>query len=305
MRRVLTYVFFIFMSMSSIPSIDIRLPSSEDMNAGIKKPKKKAFVLTGGGARGAFQVGALNALYDAGIQPDIIYGTSIGALNGYLYAIGYPPSDIRDYWLSLKSIDDVMTKNRYFPLLQSGVYNLKKTETVLANIASTLKNYQICDLKVNAVNLEDGENYWFALGKYNKQEMIKWVIASASLPGVFTPKGTFIDGGVRNFAAIKEALKEGYDPICIGASYRGAMSDYKKSKLVPIIPTVLRTIDILVDEVHDNDLDLRTKCSILIEPDQNFGDTLDFNEKHIKEAYGHGYEKTRSKLSEIRTLFSE
>ncbi|HEX2993710.1 MAG TPA: patatin-like phospholipase family protein, partial [Anaerolineales bacterium] len=40
-----------------------------------------AFVLAGGGSRGALQVGALRALFEAGIKPDLLVGTSIGAVN--------------------------------------------------------------------------------------------------------------------------------------------------------------------------------------------------------------------------------
>lgn len=49
--------------------------------------KKTAFVLGGGGARGALQVGALKALAEAGIYPDILVGSSIGAVNAALYAV--------------------------------------------------------------------------------------------------------------------------------------------------------------------------------------------------------------------------
>ncbi|HNK70256.1 MAG TPA: patatin-like phospholipase family protein, partial [Flavobacteriales bacterium] len=41
-----------------------------------------AFVLSGGGNRGALQAGALLALLERGIRPDLIVGTSVGALNG-------------------------------------------------------------------------------------------------------------------------------------------------------------------------------------------------------------------------------
>src|SRR5574340_349948 len=46
-----------------------------------------AFVLSGGGARGALQVGALKALLEAGLQPDMLTGTSIGAVNAAFIAI--------------------------------------------------------------------------------------------------------------------------------------------------------------------------------------------------------------------------
>lgn len=51
-------------------------------------------VLSGGGARGIAHIGALRALEEAGLQPDIIGGTSIGALVGALYTAGYSPADM-------------------------------------------------------------------------------------------------------------------------------------------------------------------------------------------------------------------
>jgi NTE family protein len=53
----------------------------------IKMKKKTAFVLGGGGARGALQVGALQALMEAGIYPDMLVGSSIGAVNAAFYSI--------------------------------------------------------------------------------------------------------------------------------------------------------------------------------------------------------------------------
>jgi NTE family protein len=51
------------------------------------KGSRKAFVLGGGGARGALQAGALHALLEAGVQPDLVVGTSAGAINGAYLAI--------------------------------------------------------------------------------------------------------------------------------------------------------------------------------------------------------------------------
>ncbi|MCU0489025.1 MAG: patatin-like phospholipase family protein, partial [Anaerolineales bacterium] len=51
----------------------------------MKKPL--AFVLSGGGARGALQVGALRALFEAGYHPDILVGTSIGAANASILGL--------------------------------------------------------------------------------------------------------------------------------------------------------------------------------------------------------------------------
>jgi NTE family protein len=51
------------------------------------KGSRRAFVLGGGGARGALQAGALRALLEAGVQPDLVIGTSVGAINGAYLAI--------------------------------------------------------------------------------------------------------------------------------------------------------------------------------------------------------------------------
>jgi len=46
-----------------------------------------AFVLGGGGARGALQAGALRALWEAGLRPDLWVGTSAGAVNAAFLAV--------------------------------------------------------------------------------------------------------------------------------------------------------------------------------------------------------------------------
>jgi NTE family protein len=53
-----------------------------------------ALVLSGGGARGLSQIGVLKALHEARLKPDLIVGTSVGAVIGSLYACGYSPDSI-------------------------------------------------------------------------------------------------------------------------------------------------------------------------------------------------------------------
>jgi NTE family protein len=59
--------------------------------------QQTAFVFGGGGARGALQVGALQALLDAGFRPDLVVGTSAGAINAAFLALrGFSPQGIKD-----------------------------------------------------------------------------------------------------------------------------------------------------------------------------------------------------------------
>jgi NTE family protein len=65
-----------------------------------------AIVLSGGGSRGDFQVGALSALYDQGIRPDIICGTSVGAMNALMLTQGDAGLDnLRRIWFGLRRND--------------------------------------------------------------------------------------------------------------------------------------------------------------------------------------------------------
>jgi NTE family protein len=70
-----------------------------------------AIVMSGGGSKGAFQVGALKRLYEAGIRPQIVCGTSVGALNGAKLAEGTPTviEELETLWRSLQKNADVLT----------------------------------------------------------------------------------------------------------------------------------------------------------------------------------------------------
>ena len=63
-------------------------------------PGRTAFVLGGGGLLGAVEVGMLRALFEAGVHPDVVLGTSVGALNGALVAVD-PGEGVVDRLLGL------------------------------------------------------------------------------------------------------------------------------------------------------------------------------------------------------------
>ena len=64
----------------------------------------KALVLAGGGARGSYQVGVWRALIELGWRPQIITGTSVGSLNGAMFALDLYET-ARDMWLTIRSQD--------------------------------------------------------------------------------------------------------------------------------------------------------------------------------------------------------
>ncbi|MCP5131333.1 MAG: patatin-like phospholipase family protein [Pseudomonadales bacterium] len=64
-------------------------------------PIKRALILSGGGGRGAYQVGVWRRLQEIGWQPDMVCGTSIGSINGALIGSGWDAGQLEAFWTSL------------------------------------------------------------------------------------------------------------------------------------------------------------------------------------------------------------
>jgi NTE family protein len=156
-----------------------------------KKHYKTGLVLSGGGARGFAHLGLIQALNDAGIFPDIISGTSAGAIVGVLYADGYTPGEILKLLNSGSRLDFMRPAMPREGLLQiSGVSKILKTSLR----AKTFEELNI-PLYVAATDLNNGKPVYFSSG-----ELLEPVIASASIPVIFQPVKindiSYVDGGV-------------------------------------------------------------------------------------------------------------
>jgi NTE family protein len=149
------------------------------------------FVLSGGGARGFAHLGFIQALNEAGIIPDVISGTSAGAIIGALYADGYRPKDI------LKFLNTGSRLNLMRPVLpREGLLQINGIRKILkTNLRATTFNELRIPLFVAATDLNNGKATYFSEG-----ELIEPIIASASIPVLFQPviidNISFVDGGV-------------------------------------------------------------------------------------------------------------
>ena len=209
--------------------------------------KKVGLVLGGGGAKGAAEVGVLKVLEEAGIPIDYIAGTSIGAIVGGLYAIGYDAADIDSLyrnqdWLFLLS-DQVKRESETFlskeerekyivhiPLskerkvsLPTGyvkgqnIFNLFSKLTVGYHQVDDFSNLPI-PYRCVAVDLVDGKEEVLSSGSLPLA-----MRASMSIPGVFAPvewKGKMlVDGGALNNLPVDVAREMGADVIiCVDLS---------------------------------------------------------------------------------------
>lgn len=156
-----------------------------------EKQYRTGFVLSGGGARGFAHLGFLQAMNEAGIFPDIISGTSAGAIAGVFYADGYSPEEILEFTNTGSRFDFMRPAIPKEGLLQiNGIIRLLKSKLR----ARTFDELKI-PLVVTATDINNGKAVYFSDG-----DLIQTVIASSSIPVLFPPVkiGDFhyVDGGV-------------------------------------------------------------------------------------------------------------
>jgi NTE family protein len=152
---------------------------------------KIGLVLSGGGARGFAHLGVIQALNEAGIVPDVISGTSAGAIVGALYADGYAPTEIM-------KIMNSNSRLRYIRLTvpKEGLLQISGVVRILRDClrSKTFEELKI-PLFVTATDLNHGRAVYFSEG-----ELLNPVVASASIPVLFKPviinNIQYVDGGV-------------------------------------------------------------------------------------------------------------
>ena len=177
----------------------------------MKGSVKIGYALGGGAARGLSHIGVLKVLDEHGISPDIIAGTSIGAIVGALYAGGYEPSEIEQLVLGLDWKKLVYLVDMTLPL--SGLLQGKRVVSLLKSILGDLTFSQLrCDFACVATDIINGEQVVLRDGS-----LIEAVRASISIPGIFTPvaiKGRYlVDGGLINAVPVSVCREMGAEYV--------------------------------------------------------------------------------------------
>ncbi|PJZ85816.1 patatin-like phospholipase family protein [Leptospira harrisiae] len=174
--------------------------------------KKKALVLSGGGARGAYQAGVLRYLEEIHWKPDIICGTSVGAINACAIGSGMNSSRLSELWLRLNqknimrySIWNMLKglfRKKYYPLVET--YPLKKF--IHENLDFTKLNESKTKVIISAVNILSSELKFFE----NPNLQIEHILASSAIPMIFPWQiidgEPYWDGGVMANTPILPAL---------------------------------------------------------------------------------------------------
>lgn len=190
-------------------------------SSGRLKPAGTAFVFSGGGIYGAMQVGQLRALLTAGITPDLIVGTSIGAINGTAFAADPTLRGLdrlAEMWAGLRSEDIFPGSSwkRAMLAVRRGdhLYRNDGVRRLIGTIpARTFEELHLPTHVVTA-HLATGAETVFSSGP-----IAPALLASAALPGVFPPVAIdgqrYTDGGVVNNTPISVAIANGASRVIV------------------------------------------------------------------------------------------
>jgi NTE family protein len=229
----------------------------------MRASKTWALVLMGGGARGLAHVGVLRHLEKKGLVPDVISGTSMGALVGGLFAAGLSGAKLTKMIDGL-GLEDAAAKARH-PGLFKRPHNLfeyllladtknrfiskigvDKEDAIEAYLKSCVGDVRIEDLPIkflcNAVDLVSGREILFTRGK-----LARALRASMSLPLVFTPvrmgRMLLLDGGVLNSAPVEAARAAGAE-VAVLVDVHRPLKKMPREHLKSTLQIVQRTIEV-------------------------------------------------------------
>jgi NTE family protein len=181
---------------------------------------REAVVLSGGGSLGAAQVGALRALFDAGIRPDLFVGCSVGALNAAFMAVDPTPERLGELERIWRKLDraDIFGRVNKLSATQALLHavrrddHLYEPDSLRALIRSWVPLKDLGDTAVPChvvtTDLHTGTPCWWSDG-----DPLAILTASACLPALFPPVSLggslHVDGGVTAPVPIERALDLG------------------------------------------------------------------------------------------------
>ncbi len=181
-----------------------------------------AYVLGGGGVLGAAEVGMLRALFEMDVIPDLVLGTSVGALNGAMVAREPTPSVIdrlTDLWQDASTARAI--SDRPFRTVRravsSGTHLYSPSfmqQRLLDEFGETTFDELPVRFQVCAASIERAAEHWFTSGR-----LVDAIMASAAVPGLLPPAEVggehFLDGGIVNSIPLGRAISLGADRVFV------------------------------------------------------------------------------------------
>jgi NTE family protein len=252
---------------------------------------KIGIALSGGGARGVAHLGILKALEEFGVKPDVISGTSAGAIAGAFYAKGY----------SIEEILEVVKNGHFFSfstvsLAKKGLFSMNGFEKVYAKYfpINTFEDLNI-PLHVAATDILNGEINYFSTGDLSQS-----ILASSCIPVVFHPvvyNGThYIDGGVLDNFPIQPLIDKCEKIIGIDVN-----SLKKEVNAISMTSILDRSFHLALSNSVRSKI---KQCDLYIQP-PNMSQFGIFDLKKVQQIFNYGYKYGLTLEKDIKALLEK
>jgi NTE family protein len=205
-----------------------------------------AFVFSGGASLGALQIGQVRALLEVGVTPDLVVGTSVGAINAAYLAADFSMrglENLEKIWLGIRSdqIFGSLGVGTVMRLLR-GASHLSSPEGLLRVLGNLETDFQELSIPTFVVSVDYLTGMVVVLSEGNLR---KAVLASAAIPHVFPAVDvdgqTLVDGGISSNVPILQAVQAGAKTLFVlDAGYPCAL----KSSPVGLTQQVLHTMSL-------------------------------------------------------------
>lgn len=318
MRRLISILLLAWMGTLSYTAY-----SQEQDSTLVQARPKVGLVLSGGGAKGAAHIGVIKYLEEVGIPIDYIAGTSMGAIVGGMYALGYSSdelleiisnvdwnqlisnqvdrqqisyqrkqensTEILSFPFSVKTGQEELQTQSFKNSLPTGIVsgdnliNLFNSLSVGYSDSTDFSNMPTPFLCI-ATNLLNGEGEVMDHGSFSKA-----IRASMAIPVLFDPvsidQSLYADGGLINNFPAEQCRAMGADFVIGVSMSQGLENDPKK--ITSIFTQVTQIMRIITDKEYDNYHQL---CDIFISPELKGVGMLSFDAESIAKVTQSGYE---------------
>lgn len=251
--------------------------------------RKIGIALSGGGSKGIAHAGVLKFLDEKKIEPNVISGTSAGAIVAAMYALGRKPSEILDFFQSI-----YFFHWKHFTLKKPGIIDSDSFKIYFKNLFGELTIGDLpIPVKITATDLVKGE-----LVVFSKETLVvNAILASASFPGVLTPytiEGkVFSDGGILNHFPT-DLIKNDCDYL-IGV-YVSPIQNIEAKSLNSIKSVTSRAFELLSAQGNFSKFDF---CDVVVQPKElaNFS-TFETSKSKMKLIFDLGYDEAKKTFEE-------
>lgn len=258
--------------------------------------KKLALVLGGGAAKGYAHIGVLKVLEKNGIKPDLIVGTSMGALVGGMYALGKTTEELEKMASKFNSIGGF---SLYGTLFKGNVLNIAKVKKIFnENFKDTKQEETQIKFVAIATDLKKGEPKIFENGLLKDN-----VMASISIPGIFPSvkigNNIYCDGGLVNNLAEDVAREIMPDAVVVSVDVIGEYAKQVEKLKLKTLENLLNATTIMMQNVIKNKPQLSDVRITLSQPQVSL---LNFSSDLAKKTINRGVLVTRKHMEKIREL---